>query len=135
MKETMDKDIAEAASAEAASIKDFDALMAAKTKESDALTAEVELKTSRLGEVGVQLVEQAQDLADTEKALAEDTNFLQDMDKSCKTKADEWEVIKKTRAEELEALADTIKLLNDDDALELFKKTLPSASLLQLSVS
>jgi len=34
----------------------------------------------------------------------------------------------KTRAEELSALADTIKVLNDDDALELFKKTLPSAS-------
>merc|ERR1712217_838266 len=40
----------------------------------------------------------------------------------------EWEVIKKTRAEELLALAETIKVLNDDDALELFKKTLPSAS-------
>jgi len=34
----------------------------------------------------------------------------------------------KTRAQELAALADTIKVLNDDDALELFKKTLPSAS-------
>merc|ERR1719160_2491221 len=29
---------------------------------------------------------------------------------------------------EMVALADTIKILNDDDALELFKKTLPSAS-------
>merc|ERR1719409_2219646 len=38
--------------------------------------------------------------------------------------------------EELMALADTIKILNDDDALELFKKTLPSAaSLLQAKVS
>jgi len=33
------------------------------------------------------------------------------------------------------ALADTVKLLNDDDALELFKKTLPAASLLQLATS
>merc|ERR1719191_377974 len=35
------------------------------------------------------------------------------------------------------ALADTIKILNDDDALELFKKTLPSASssFLQLGVT
>merc|ERR1719171_1141127 len=43
----------------------------------------------------------------------------------------------KLRAEELLALADTIKILNDDDALELFKKTLPSASasLLQVQVS
>jgi len=41
----------------------------------------------------------------------------------------------KTRSEELAALADTIKILNDDDALELFKKTLPSAaSLLQVQV-
>merc|ERR1719329_874522 len=38
----------------------------------------------------------------------------------------------KTRTEELLCLADTIKVLNDDDALELFKKTLPgSAALLQ----
>merc|ERR1719243_557186 len=43
----------------------------------------------------------------------------------------------KLRSEELLALADTIKILNDDDALELFKKTLPaaSASFLQLQVT
>merc|ERR1719316_1423181 len=42
----------------------------------------------------------------------------------------------KLRSEELLALADTIKILNDDDALELFKKTLPGASsLLQLQVT
>jgi len=42
----------------------------------------------------------------------------------------------KTRAEELAALADTIKVLNDDDALELFKKTLPSAaSLMQVQMT
>merc|ERR1719316_2025003 len=34
----------------------------------------------------------------------------------------------KTRSEELLALSETIKVLNDDDALELFKKTLPGAS-------
>merc|ERR1719160_1195532 len=34
---------------------------------------------------------------------------------------------------ELAAIADTIKVLNDDDALDLFKKTLPSASLLQVA--
>ena len=36
--------------------------------------------------------------------------------------------VDRVRAEELVALADTIKILNDDDALDLFKKTLPSAS-------
>merc|ERR1719326_1165798 len=33
------------------------------------------------------------------------------------------------------AIADTIKILNDDDALELFKKTLPGTSLLQLKAN
>merc|ERR1719181_1561933 len=32
------------------------------------------------------------------------------------------------QGEELLALADTIKILNDDDALELFKKTLPGSA-------
>merc|ERR1719409_1951586 len=43
----------------------------------------------------------------------------------------------KLRGQELLALADTIKVLNDDDALELFKKTLPgaSASFMQLQVT
>jgi chromosome segregation ATPase len=42
----------------------------------------------------------------------------------------------KMQGEELLALADTIKVLNDDDALELFKKTLPgSASFMQITVS
>merc|ERR1719461_1283327 len=58
------------------------------------------------------------------------------MDKTCETKKKEWEVVVKTRAEELAALADTIKVLNDDDALELFKKTLPSAaSLMQVQTT
>merc|ERR1711871_123989 len=54
--------------------------------------------------------------------------MLADLDASCKTKTAEWEERCKMRAMELAALADTIKVLNDDDALELFKKTLPSAS-------
>merc|ERR1719502_1806399 len=42
----------------------------------------------------------------------------------------------KLRSQELLALADTIKILNDDDALELFKKTLPaSASFMQVQVT
>jgi len=62
--------------------------------------------------------------------------MLADLKAGCSTKDAEYEARVKTRTEELLALADTIKLLNDDDALELFKKTLPapSASLLQVKV-
>jgi len=60
---------------------------------------------------------------------------LKDLAKNCKTKEDEWAARCKVRSEELLAIADTIKLLNDDDALELFKKTLPTPSLLQLKAN
>merc|ERR1712124_236437 len=72
---------------------------------------------------------------DTGKALVEDKKFLADMDDICAKKKKEWELRCKMRSEELLALAETIKILNDDDALELFKKTLPSASLLQVEVT
>merc|ERR1719247_299126 len=109
--------------------------MSAKAKEINALTSEVESKTSRIGELGVELVTQKEDLDDTTKSLMEDEAFLKDLEKNCKTKEDEWGVRQKIRADELVAIADTIKILNDDDALELFKKTLPTPSLLQLKTS
>merc|ERR1719327_2100352 len=90
---------------------------------------------TRIGELGVQLVTQKEDLDDTTKSLLEDEAFLKDLDKNCKTKEDEWAVRTKVRSEELLAIADTIKLLNDDDALELFKKTLPTPALLQLEAN
>merc|ERR1719183_1777218 len=135
MTDTMVKDLATATSEEEASIKDFNELMAAKTKEINTLTKEIETKTARVGELGVELISQKEDLDDTSKALAEDEQFLKDLEKDCETKDEEWAARQKIRAEELLALADTIKILNDDDALELFKKTLPTPSLLQLKSS
>merc|ERR1719390_139852 len=76
------------------------------------------------------------DLEDTKEGLEEDKKFLADMDKICEQKKKEWAAYQKMMAEELLALAETIKILNDDDALDLFKKTLPSAaSLLQMQLS
>jgi len=135
MADTMASDLASLTADEEAAIKDFNGLVAAKTKEINALTSEIESKTARVGELGVQLVQQKEDLDDTSKSLAEDEKFLKDLEKDCATKDEEWAARQKLRAEETLAIADTIKILNDDDALELFKKTLPTPSLLQLTAS
>jgi len=135
MSDTMEANLATATAEENAGIKDFNGLVAAKTKQINALTKEVETKTSRIGELGVELVTQKEDLDDTTKSLIEDEAFLKDLESSCKTKEGEWATICKIRSEEILALADTIKILNDDDALELFKKTLPAPSLMQLKTS
>merc|ERR1712078_974673 len=77
-----------------------------------------------------------EDLDDVSKSLMEDKKFLADLKKSCATKGEEHAANMKLRSEELLALSETIKILNDDDALELFKKTLPGASsFMQLQVS
>merc|ERR1719440_589064 len=137
MTDTMSADLAEATGTENSAIKAYSELMAAKEKEVNALTKAIEEKMVRLGKLQVEIVEMKEDLDDTAKALAEDKKFLADLEKNCATKADEHAANQKLRGEELLALADTIKILNDDDALELFKKTLPgaSASLLQVQVS
>merc|ERR1719296_27132 len=124
----MSKNLADVTADENEAIATYEGLMKAKKKESEALTASIESKTKLVGELGIQIVQMKADLSDTEAALAEDRAFLADLETSCSTKTAEWEERSKTRAEELVALADTIKVLNDDDALELFKKTLPSAS-------
>merc|ERR1719395_134773 len=137
MSDTMTASLNEATADENSSIKSYEGLMAAKTKEVDALTRSIEEKSVRLGELQVSIVEMKEDLDDTQKALLEDKKFLADLGKNCAQKTKEHEQNMKTRGEELVALADTIKILNDDDALELFKKTLPgsSASFVQIEVT
>merc|ERR1719311_1257166 len=136
MQDTMTKNLNDATADENSSIKSYEGLMAAKTKEVDALTKSIEEKSVRLGELQVSIVEMKEDLDDTQKALLEDKKFLADLGKNCAIKTKEHEENMKMRGEELLALADTIKILNDDDALELFKKTLPgaSASFVQMTV-
>jgi len=136
MEDEMSKALEEAEAAEAEAIKAYDALMAAKQKEVEALNAQIESKLTRKGELGVELAGGLNELEDTEVSVKEDEKFLAELETGCATKEKEWAEVCKTRQEELVALAETIKILNDDDALELFKKTLPSASsLLQLTES
>merc|ERR1719433_1969826 len=84
---------------------------------------------TRMGDLSVKVAAVENELEDTRESLAEDEKFKSELETSCKTKTKDWELIKQTRAAEQTTLAETIKVLNDDDALELFKKTLPSASM------
>merc|ERR1719189_2450885 len=126
--------LSDATATEEAAISTYEGLVAAKKKEIAALTATVESKTGQIGSLGVSIVQMKEDLSDTQAALLQDEKFLAELETGCSTKAAEWEERSKTRAAELVAIADTIKVLNDDDALELFKKTLPSASASLLQV-
>merc|ERR1712216_667100 len=104
MTDTMSKTLAEAEAAEADSIKSFNELMAAKTKEVQALTKTIEAKTVRIGELAVEIVQMKEDLSDTQAALLEDKKFLANMDKDCATRTKEHDANQKMRGQELVAL-------------------------------
>merc|ERR1719191_601634 len=135
LKDEMEKDLEEETAQEASAAQTYEELVAAKKKEIETLSAGIETKLTRVGELGVNTAMMKNDLEDTKESLGEDIAFLGDLKKTCGTKTKEWEEREATRKQELIALAETIKILNDDDALELFKKTLPSASLLQVEVT
>jgi len=135
MKDTMAQELADATATEEKAIEDFEALTKAKTAEIEALTVAIEQKLESSGELGVEIVNMEEDIDDTSKALEEDKKFLAELNTGCDTKTAEWEERSKTRADEILAIHETIKILNDDDALELFKKALPAPSLVQVLVT
>jgi len=137
MKETMEADLAELTKQENDAIAQFNGLRDAKNQEIAASTEAIEENMKQAGELGVSIVTMQGNLGDTKDALGADEGYLAELEKGCDSMEGEYEEIKKSRSEELAAVADTIKILNDDDALELFKKTLPptETSLLQVRAS
>merc|ERR1719281_761095 len=114
MKETYEADLKEAEAGEAEAKSAYETLMTSKTAEIEAAGKAIESKTARSGTVAVETVQAKADLESTEKAVAEDKDFKANLAKNCATKQKEWDA--------------RCKLRNSDDALELFKKTLPSAA-------
>merc|ERR1740139_242060 len=130
----MSQALEDATNAENDAIKNYEELSVAKMKEISTLQAQIENEMKRTGNLDVKTAEMENDKEDTEQALTADQKFKAELKRSCATKSKEWEEIQKVRQEELTALAETITVLNDDDALELFKKTLPSASMSLMQV-
>jgi uncharacterized small protein (DUF1192 family) len=130
MKETFESNLSSSQKDELQAATDFANLKEAKNTEMEKAQAMVDSKTQELADT-VETNEAAkQNKADTEAALAADTKFLEDLKVRCKNADAEFEERTKARAEELQAVAETIALLNSDEAHEMFGKTL---GLLQLS--
>merc|ERR1719326_2213752 len=137
MHDEMSADLKQATDDENAAIGAFTSLKAAKEKEINALSRAIESKMTRVGDLGVKIAQMKNDLEDTIEDKGESEKFLRDLAGNCEKKKKEWAEYKEMQGQEMLALADTIKVLNDDDALELFKKTLPgsASSLMQVKSS
>merc|ERR1719473_2213665 len=124
MKDEMDKDLNGAISDEEKAAAGFEELANAKKEEISAASSAIETKTKRSGELAVSVVTTAGDIEDTTKELDDLQSFLANLASQCATKKKEWSDRCQVRAEEVAAISEAIKILNDDDALDLFKKTL-----------
>merc|ERR1719198_2805518 len=124
MKDEMDKDLGGIVSDEEQAAAAFEELSAAKKAGIAASGSAIESKTQRAGELAVAIVTTADDIEDTTADMKETEAFLANLASSCASKKQEWAERSKTRSEEIAAISETIDVLNDDDALDLFKKTL-----------
>merc|ERR1719316_2579993 len=124
MRDEMDKDLKGLISDEDAAAAGFAELKAAKESGIAAAGQAIESKTRRSGELAVAIVTTKDDIEDTTADMDETNKFLANLAASCKAKKDEWAERSKLRSEEIAAISETIDVLNDDDALDLFKKTL-----------
>merc|ERR1719420_906756 len=108
--------------AEEEAVKGFAELKAAKDKEIELASEAIEVKTKRVGELAVSIVQSEDGADDATKEKANADKTLATLDSTCKTKQTEYATRSKTRAEEVSAISEAISILNDDDALDVFKK-------------
>merc|ERR1719375_2272969 len=128
MRDTMAADLKEAVATEEEAKAAYATLTASKTKELAAANSAIEQKTARVGELGVEIVQGQADLEGTEEAVVEDSKMLANLHKQCETRKQEFDEKSKVRAEEMTAISETVEMLSGDEALELFKKSLPGAA-------
>merc|ERR1719262_388702 len=127
MKDDMEAELKEAIASEEKAIAGFADLKASKEKEIEMATEAIETKTGRSGEVAVSAVQTKDSLEDTTEELADVEKFIAQLASECSTKEAEMAETCKIRAEEVKAISEAISILNDDDALDVFKKARPSA--------
>jgi len=105
----------------------FGDLKASKEKEIETATEAIETKMGRAGELAVSVVQAKDALEDAQEEVVDTQKFLATLESECATKEKEMAERSKMRAMEIQAVSEAIGILNDDDALDVFKKAIPSA--------
>jgi len=133
MKDEMEADLKEAVADETKAVAGFGDLKASKETEIETATESIESKMARAGELAVSVVQTKDSLEDNIEEKADTEKFKVTLEKDCKTKEADMAERVKMRNEEIAAISEAIGILNDDDALDVFKKA-PAMSLSQTPV-
>jgi len=102
----------------------YQQLKSQKTAQIAVATAQKKSKESLLADTLLKASQAKDEMVATKDALSADQQFLLEMTRDCKTTAGEYDARVKVRNDELQALAEAIKILTEDEARDLFGKTL-----------
>jgi len=122
MKESFEQNLESAKTEEELAIEQFISLKKAKTSEVAAAEDLIETKTVELAKAKEINAHGKEDLADAREQLSADNEFLSNLNLKCDNAEKEYNDRVKVRNEELTAVAETIAILNDDDAKDQFNK-------------
>merc|ERR550537_907002 len=133
MKDELSRDIAQLEKDEAAAVAGFTDMKASKEKEIEFADESIESKKERVGTLAVEIVKNKDAVEDSLAEAAAAKKFAATLEAQCATKKKEYAEICKMRSDELAGISEAIGILTDDDALDVFKKSLPAAALVQSS--
>merc|ERR1719487_16668 len=132
MKEDFEVNLSEAQKSEAKAKAEFETLKAAKEDEIDTGRKLIVSIDASIAETQEKYATEAKQLEDTQDQLALDEEFLANLKEKCATMDADYDRRVKDRLTEIDAVSDTIKILNSDESFEAFDK---AASFLQTESS
>lgn len=124
MLDDMEQQLADTKGGEDDNMKKYRQWKEAKTEELKAAQANLDQTKANLAASAELLMNTKKDHDDTRAALDADQKFLMDLKLRCQASDNEWAERQKVRNDEMLAISETIKILSDDDAHDLFNKSL-----------
>jgi len=120
MKEEMEGDLSEDQKLEAERAAAFEELRAAKTDEIAAGEKLLEEKKAELAQAEFDVANAKEDLEEVQASLSEDQKFLANLIKTCDEADKNFELRKKSRLGEIQAVSETIGILTSEEARDTF---------------
>merc|ERR1719375_2144481 len=122
MKEDFEVNLSEAQKSEAKAKAEYESLKAAKEDEIDTGRKLIVSIDASIAETQEKYAQEAKQLEDTQAQLALDEEFLKNLKEKCATHQADYDKRVKDRLTEIDAVSDTIKILNSDESFEAFDK-------------
>merc|ERR1719504_337192 len=122
MKEDFEVNLSEAQKSEAKAKAEYESLKAAKEDEIDTGRKLIVDIDAQIAETQEKFAQEAKQLEDTQEQLAMDEEFLKNLKEKCATMDADYDKRTKDRLTEIDAVTDTIKILNSDESFEAFDK-------------